>query len=318
MRGTRTFLATLTVSLVLVTAAAVPGMSVASESSDVPVGSSDGLLTAAELEPDRAASEGLAAAHAESLGYVGAFVEGDRLVLRAGTDLTNIDLEAEFGRFSLEVIVKPSVYTRDQIDAASAAFAKLFEEDQTASGALSYDAVSDEISVSSSLDPKVVEAALRPYRGDSLNAEIGNITGQAGSRTADTTPHYGGSKILPASGGGCTSGFTAYRTVTGSPRVMVTAAHCGPLGMQWRSDSGNHSFGSVQFRNSTIADAALLSGSSYLGRVWVSETTSRIVNGAANPVTGQTGICRSARSGLSCGLVIGSYYPNVCFSGICT
>jgi hypothetical protein len=126
----------------------------------------------------------------------------------------------------------------------------------------------------------------------------------AGWRFNDYAPWYGGDRIRSSTGGGCSTGFAA--SYNGSP-VMLTAAHCGGVGMGFYNGPHSDGFSSSYMGSSAYSDAA-----TDIGAISVSSNTQYInvgpaensgllyVGSWASPLVGQY-LCQS-----------GSYTGEVC------
>ena len=55
---------------------------------------------------------------------------------------------------------------------------------------------------------------------------------QATYRNADSSPWWGGARIIRAGQVVCSTGFSVYR---GSTRYMLTAGHCGGISTSWQT-----------------------------------------------------------------------------------
>lgn len=161
--------------------------------------------------------------------------------------------------------------------------------------------------------------------GDILSAFPGKIEFKTAegfwrlSRSNDPEPHQGGAEIQSALGG-CTSGFTVYKTSTGL-QYMASAGHCGNLnGAITQPDTG-FSFGTVKFKAGFPATDALLIGAEVMqGRIYTGGAAgvSKPVAGASNPVTGGQ-YCFSGSVTLeTCGHVAGNIDKQICFPDGCT
>jgi hypothetical protein len=138
------------------------------------------------------------------------------------------------------------------------------------------------------------------------------------SRRADTSPFWGGSSIK-SGGAVCSSGFVVQK---GGVRYLATAGHCFGVGAGVLTTDGNLSVGSVVQRGPFLPwpfqsfDMELIGGKSYGSSIFVGGTnssTGRHVNGAADPVVGFTGYCRSGQtSGEQCGQTVTSVNAQVC------
>jgi len=137
-------------------------------------------------------------------------------------------------------------------------------------------------------------------------------------RRNDTSPFWGGSSIK-SGGSVCSSGFVVQRS---GQRFLTTAGHCFAVGAGVTTTDGNLSLGTVTQRGPFLPwpfqsfDMELIGGKSYGSSIFVggtSSSTGRHVAGAADPVVGFTGYCRSGQtSGEQCGQTVQSTSAQVC------
>jgi hypothetical protein len=144
-------------------------------------------------------------------------------------------------------------------------------------------------------------------------------TGGRDSRQNDAPPHWGGASITNGSAT-CTSGFVVQNG--SGTRFMVTAAHCFPLNSAVWNTGGGWSFGNVVSRGPFPTwDLELLGGASYGSYIIRGDATgygSHVV-GAANPVVGFTGYCRSGQTTFEqCGHTVNNLDATFCDGSGCT
>ena len=140
------------------------------------------------------------------------------------------------------------------------------------------------------------------------------IGGSGLSPRADLAPFWGGGSIA-GDGGICSAGFTVQDPA--GARFMVTAGHCFPRGGAVRTTAGNGLVGSVVRRGSLPPfDMELIGGQSYGGSIFAgsgNDWSRKRVTGAADPVVGAGGYCRSGQTtGERCGQTIASVSAQVC------
>jgi len=144
-----------------------------------------------------------------------------------------------------------------------------------------------------------------------------------GFRFNDYAPWYGGDRIASSSAG-CSDGFAAWY----NGPVMLTAAHCGPVGTTWyngpRSAGGWSTIGNTNYSNTStdIASIAVSSTSSFINVGSDPQSPSQLyINSWASPVVGQY-LCQSGSyTGERCGLQVvdtGQYVCTSWFLWICT
>jgi hypothetical protein len=96
-----------------------------------------------------------------------------------------------------------------------------------ASYAFELDAATSTFSFTFDEKDREVADALKTKLQDLVTITFGPVSYASGGRHSDYAPHWGGAEIRhPATGGVCTSGFTATMPVPGGPNGSVTAAHC--------------------------------------------------------------------------------------------
>lgn len=105
-------------------------------------------------------------------------------------------------------------------------------------------------------------------------------------RLTDTTPFYGGAKVIYPNGSGCSTGFHINSGTNGT--VMVTAGHCGTNGSVLVNGQGSIVVGTVEGRSLPDPDLALIDGKDYAGRSYSANNTSssKRITDARNPGTG--------------------------------
>lgn len=133
-----------------------------------------------------------------------------------------------------------------------------------------------------------------------------------------TGGHWGGARIASAAEI-CSAGFSVVRR-SNRTRASVTAGHCGPNGMRWRS--GSHFYGIGAGRHSyPDYDQQLLVGSAYGPRIWTDGGDTedvRVVKGANDAAVGQR-ICASGSFTRSvCGIRVDSLSARYCDADGCT
>ncbi|HEX9766284.1 MAG TPA: hypothetical protein VGA36_05940 [Nitriliruptorales bacterium] len=150
-------------------------------------------------------------------------------------------------------------------------------------------------------------ATLVSMFGDRIAIEFTDMPEQlAGSRASDSSPHYGGARIVSRiSGGGCSSGYAADRD---GGRWMTSAEHCGTPGKKDEFDSGPYYFGTKWHWRGYPYDMMLI------GSGWQKYT--RILH--TNPSSPSTRLV-TARRGNSVGTPVctsGASMGNVCGSKV--
>ncbi|MFD1824506.1 hypothetical protein [Mumia zhuanghuii] len=153
-----------------------------------------------------------------------------------------------------------------------------------------------------------------PVEGVEPGAVVVRYTGESAlaSRTADTSPHWGGAKITAGSTS-CTSGFTV-KSKTSSTRYSVTAGHCGPNGTSWYS--GAYYFGQTAGRSGyPNYDQARLAGSSYTNSIYTDGLDNfnvRTVTGANDGDVGDSVCVSGVVTKSVCGIEIKSLSATYC------
>jgi hypothetical protein len=161
--------------------------------------------------------------------------------------------------------------------------------------------------------PRTVTAALAKEYPGVIDLRPGGPQDDL-SREADLAPFWGGGSIT-SDGGICSAGFTVENSA--GARFMVTAGHCFPLGGTVLTTHGDAGVGSVVERGPIPPfDMELIGGRFYGPSIYVGDTASwsrRRVTGAADPVVGFSGYCRSGRTtGERCGQTVTSVNAQVC------
>jgi hypothetical protein len=161
--------------------------------------------------------------------------------------------------------------------------------------------------------PRAVTAPLSRRFAGALDVRPGGPRDELGPR-ADLAPFWGGGSIM-GEDGICSAGFTV-RNAAGTS-FLVTAGHCFQLGGEVRTTDGGARVGSVVTRGPIPPfDMELIGGRSYGGSIFVgsgSEWSRKRVAGAADPVEGDGGYCRSGQTtGERCGQTILSVDAQVC------
>lgn len=121
------------------------------------------------------------------------------------------------------------------------------------------------------------------------------------TRLVDSAPWYGGSRINLSTGGFCTTGFSVRQINTGTTGI-ITAGHCGVVGTVARNN--NVVVGTfVQRSNGQELDGALITGSTYSGRVFggaVDPGTVRRVTAELHPFNGESLCLSGSVTGENC------------------
>jgi hypothetical protein len=149
--------------------------------------------------------------------------------------------------------------------------------------------------------------------GSHVRVETGATGGETSGRQADTSPFWGGAKIL--SGGACSSGFLAK---SGSTTYMATAGHCFAVGSSVTS-GGGLAEGTVNLRDYPAYEAEFYAGKSYSPYIYNgvkgddSAHVAILGRRTAAVAVGQTGYCRTGwNSGLKCDWEVGSTNASFC------
>lgn len=134
------------------------------------------------------------------------------------------------------------------------------------------------------------------------------------SRRADLAPFWGGGSIT-SDGGICSAGFAVERPVGG--RFMVTAGHCFGSGAGVVTTGGDAGVGSVVERGPIPPfDVELIGGGFFGASIFVggdANWSRKRVTGAADPVVGFSGYCRSGQTtGERCNQTVLSVTAQVC------
>lgn len=130
------------------------------------------------------------------------------------------------------------------------------------------------------------------------------------TRVSDAPPHWGGAAIRGLKGGvlqGCTSGFAVTNSSTHAVE-MTTAGHCFDQGASvtnYKLVSGSwqgagYSFGTNSYISLDF-DFSLMSGSTYNGHIYDSDTTNLAVGGASDPSVGASYCVSGVYGGKTCG-----------------
>lgn len=159
--------------------------------------------------------------------------------------------------------------------------------------------------------PRAVTAPLSRRFAGALDVRPGGPRDDLSPR-AD--PFWGAASLV-GDEGICSAGFTV-RNAAGT-RFMVTAGHCFQLGGAARTTDGGARVGSVVRRGPIPPyDMELIGGQSYDASIFVggaSEWSRKRVAGAADPVAGARGYCRSGQTtGERCGQTVISVDAQVC------
>jgi hypothetical protein len=125
------------------------------------------------------------------------------------------------------------------------------------------------------------------------------------TRLADSVPWYGGARINMSTGGFCTTGF-AVRQIGTATTGMITAGHCGVVGTV-ATNNGVYLGTFVQRSNGQELDGALMTGSSYNGRVFggaADPGTPRRVTAELHPFNGEALCLSGSVTGENCAGII--------------
>ena len=135
------------------------------------------------------------------------------------------------------------------------------------------------------------------------------------TRLIDSPPWYGGNRINLSTGGFCTSGFSVREVATGTTGI-ITAGHCGVVGTVARNN--NVVVGTfVQRSNGQELDGALITGSTYSGRVFggaVDPGTVRRVTAELHPFNGESLCLSGSVTGENCTGIIAAQDICVAFT----
>lgn len=159
--------------------------------------------------------------------------------------------------------VRHTAHTKADYDRAERSVITLARSGQGAkySFAMHIDAATGRLEVLTDA-PTATTARLDSVAADVVRFRSGEVEQQAGTRGADTSPHYGGAWLARGPGGTCSLGPTA--TVWGIP-VGLTAGHCGHVGMRLWTGTGAL-LGSIDFvGNDYMIDIARVSGGGWYG-----------------------------------------------------
>lgn len=258
---------------------------------------------------------------AETRGALGAYFDEANgqhvLVVPAGMRPSAADLARSIGA---PARVQSVDVTKAAVDAfRSRLSARTFHAEATNHTYASYfDVMSGTMVVQSDAPAAVVTALTAGYPGE-VDVRTGSMT-EDFSRQSDTSPFWGGAAIKNSSGAICSSGFTVRKS--SGVRYMTTAGHCYGLNTNVLTRGGNLSVGTVVQRASISSrDMELIGGKSYAARIYVggtNSTSSKAVVGAANPVVGTTGYCRSGQTtGERCGQRVASITASFCPTSGC-
>ncbi|MBK7820041.1 MAG: hypothetical protein IPJ61_02935 [Tessaracoccus sp.] len=212
----------------------------------------------------------------------GFYLEGDEIVVRIYSDVEAPAVESR---------TVPSRFTRASLEALKTSVAGLAGAEGVYFG-LWYDAERDLVQVSGNLSEDALPE--EPLRLGELRLETTEGGGRL-SRSSDTSPHWGGAKIVKSTGGGpCSTGF-AVKNSAGT-KFMLTAAHCGALNTVWKS--GSYTVGKIVKRAPyPTFDLALIGEKSYGTYIYMGGSTGSgtATGAAANPAL-YTKYCTSGSS----------------------
>lgn len=258
---------------------------------------------------------------AETRGALGAYFDESSgqhvMVVPAGMRPSAADLARSIGA---PARVQSVDVTRAAVDEfRSRLSARTFHSEATNHTYASYfDVMSGKMVVQSDAPGAVVAALTAGYPG-AVDVRAGSVA-EDFSRQSDTSPFWGGAAIKNSSGAVCSSGFTVRKS--NGVRYMTTAGHCYTLNTTVRTRGGNVILGTVVQRAPISSrDMELIGGKSYAQRIYVggtNSTSSKAVVGAANPVVGTTGYCRSGQTtGERCGQRVVSITASFCPTSGC-
>lgn len=263
-------------------------------------------------DPEAAVAQWDAAADAN--GAVGEFrdaVTGDMVAVMPGGPAATASAQVLglAGSLGIRSHVVTATITKNRVDKIIKALVGLSPTIPAQdSYVVSFDPSVQLVTLDSSAPMSAFSSVLSEY-GTSIRFTTGGPVPQ--SRTSDSTPHWGGAAIEGAGAPGftdfCTSGFALKNTTTGAI-VMTTAGHCFAANASVKNykivngslqGSGN-SFG-TDFYRSLDGDFSMMSGSTYGGWIYNSETAAIGVSGAANPSVGNSYCVSGVYSGNNCG-----------------
>lgn len=269
-------------------------------------------------------NEARLARYAESIGSPGIWVpsNGSAIVNMPGGRVESAALKV-LNSFGLKVQVRSTKVDGAILGALRSAVDLLTDKGRNGSSAMSeYLPETDTLRFTSDAPFADIHRALSNMP---VEVEIVNqpIVGQAGARNADTSAHYGGAAIMSPTQGPCSAAYSV--SLANGTKGAITPAHCFSLGQTISSESGGSAWGSVVYRNGVSMDVAVVqgAGATFAGRVWAGgpiSSASFRVSGAGwiGPFAGETGLCRSARSGTFCGNSVTSVGSYTCYSGVCS
>lgn len=233
------------------------------------------------------------ASYPETKGIRGVVFDGiDAVVIGAPESVPA--LEATVAMASVRVAT--SCVASDLLDAARAAVEGLnVGEDGFAS--VGYDALQDSVHVLTTLPTAEVIDAMEGIHPNSAKQalERGTLRIEAAksgdvslaSRNADTSPFWGGARIL-TNVGSCSTGFYVNSTTNGT--AMVTAGHCfnGLNGKNVTNGNGSASLGTSEHASLNDPDLALIDGAAYANRSYSApdQISFEPITASGEPATG--------------------------------
>lgn len=308
-------------AVALAAALCFPGA--ASASVLTPAGVTSAFSSAgSSVAPDAALGEWDAAADAN--GAVGEFrdvLTGDMVAVMPGGAATAASAQVLSLASSLGIPahVVTATITKDEVNAITSALVGLRPtiplED---SYIVSFDPSLQLVTLESAAPISAFSTVLSKY-GTSIRFTTGGFVPQ--SRTSDGPPHWGGAAIRGLRAGvlsGCTSGFTLRNSSTGA-YAMTTAGHCFDLNASVKNyklvngawQGGGYSFG-TNFYRSLDADFSMMSGSTYAGDIYVSESGYLAVDGASDPSIGSNYCVSGVYGGNHCSHTLVSNQTWIC------
>lgn len=313
----RTFIATTALSAVILSLGMSPAGSESLKADPPPTPGDAAARRAAAVEQAGQRASTLA----ESRGALGSYYDeaSDQhvVVVSRGSKLAGADVSRAIGAAAR---VEQRDISKAKVDNFQSRVAqRAFHPEATSySYASYYDLVGGKLVLDTDAPAAVVESLSADFAGD-IEVRKGGVV-EDFSRQADISPFWGGAAIKNAAGAVCSSGFVVKKS-TGT-RYMITAGHCYSVGTNVLTRGGNVSMGTVVQRAPIASrDMELIGGKSYGRSVYVGGTnssTGKTVTGAANPVVGTTGYCRSGQTtGEKCGQKVISITANFCPTSGC-
>ncbi|MEU5041816.1 hypothetical protein [Streptomyces griseorubiginosus] len=191
------------------------------------------------------------------------------LMLPAGTPAAEKARVAAEIPAGMKVAVRISKFTKAEKDqlVKSVSSGKWNKTGEQLGLAAAYDGQKDKVQVAVEGPRSAADVLQKRYAGK-VEAGPGRMTPEWG-RYADSSPFWGGGSIKAVGGGTCTAGYAVWDNAENKPK-MVTAGHCAPLWVQYKS-ADDKDFGYVERRDKKL-DAELITSKQYNGTIWTGGT----------------------------------------------